>query len=147
VLENKAMRDIRPDLTQRLAAIESERQILEKRLSELEQTEFSIRVLLGAEDQSWSGSPQIALFEGRSEDQQNGKYNSPWARFVLSTLSEQGPCDLSMLKRIALKKAIGFGDKSPGRALNRLLLGMLQNGLVEKVGDGTWKLKENKIGQ
>jgi len=48
---------------------------------------------------------------------------------------------LDELKAAAVKAEIDFGERSPGRVLHYALVGMAQNGSVEK-HDEKWRIKE-----
>lgn len=138
------MRDIRPDLKERLENIAKQRQQLQESLVQLKEQEDRISDLLKVEDSRFEAEREsfLPLFEPDPETVgHNGKYGSPVARFVFDFLHENKEASLQMLKRGAAREGIPFGRKNPGRALHFLLVGMAQNGLVEKMDSGQWKLK------
>lgn len=136
------MNDIRPDLKERLEDIDRQRSAMQKRLIELQEQQESIAALLKIEEERWAALNQLDMpFVENPEDRQNGKYDSPVARFVLNALREHGDCGLPALKRLANREGIPFGRKNPGRVLHFLLTGMSQHGIVERTDRGDWRLK------
>jgi hypothetical protein len=143
------MRDIRSDLQERLSEIAKALERLEKALAALDAEETMTNSLLHREEERWAlaeRGPDVApLFPPSTprQYQDDGRYSSPIARFVLRTLAEKGPLDLWDLKIEARRSGIAFGRKNPGRSLHFLLMGMQQTGRVDKDG-GKWRLKETK---
>jgi hypothetical protein len=135
------MRDIRSDLIERLQAIRRERDEIQKRLGQLDTDEAIVSSLLEKEEATWAKLQAALPFDSSSSPQRNGKYETPLSRFVLSTLKTEGPCSLNELKNLAQRR-VSFGRKNPGRSIHFLLVGMERNGLVERLQDRTWKLKE-----
>jgi hypothetical protein len=138
------MNDIRPDLRERIEDIDKLRTKLQRRLVELQEQEERLSALLKLEEERWEAEQAILSgFVSEPDDGQgHGKYDSPLAQFVLATLREQGECSLSDLKFLARKNGISFGRKNPGRALHFLLVGMAQNGIVQRTSLRNWRLKE-----
>jgi hypothetical protein len=60
----------------------------------------------------------------------------------MKALSDHRPKSLGDLKRIAVAHGLDFNGKKPGRVIHFALLGMAQNGDVEMVEKGVWKIKE-----
>jgi hypothetical protein len=136
------MRDIRDDLKERLQDIERQRSEIQKRLIDLKEMEERLSALLEAENLRYEAERQtdLPLFEPEPmAENSNGKWDSVIARFVIESLDEHKGCDLQMLKRLAAKRGIPFGHKSPGRVLHFLLVGMQDNGVVTKEDD-VWRL-------
>lgn len=123
------MRDIRPDLRERLAMIASERARLDK-------MEAGIKALLQQEDQQH----QVFLpFNGAESDAAIAdESGTPLTRAIRTALTKRS---LSVEELKAAVKSVGydFGERSPGRVLHWGLVGM--GTAVEKVGD-KWRLKE-----
>lgn len=139
------MRDITKDLIERLDSIESERLKLNRRIAELEKDEVVVKSMLERE-QGRSGRMQPDLFESRTmpDEEANGKYATPLARAVIGALLRVDSAPLAELKKYVERQGIEFGDKSPGRAIHILLMGMRQNGLAERTAEGEWRLIESK---
>ncbi len=135
------MRDITSDLVERINELEAEQQRLTDELREIEKDKSLVKMLLEREI-ARKRRLQPALFgPGELGEGKEEKYSTPLARSVLEFLKERESAHLDDLKQNALLRGIDFADKSPGRAIHFLLLGMEQNGYVEKVQDGIWKLK------
>ncbi|MBM4036653.1 MAG: hypothetical protein FJ291_33375 [Planctomycetes bacterium] len=137
------MRDIRSDLGERLKEIEAERGRLSQRLDDLVSTEQAVRALLAEEEARWARM-QPSLFSVQSKATNGSKARTEVARFLLDALADGGPKTIRTLKESALRIGVAFGSKSPGRVIHFALLGMAQNGLVEMVSKGTWKLRREE---
>jgi hypothetical protein len=132
------MKDIRPDLRERLERLHQERAIVEMQLEELTAREASLQLLLQEEDERMSvPAEQMHLAE-----QRNSRSSSPLAQFLLKAFSRQPECTLRELKDAALKQGIRFGDKNAGRAIHFALVGMARHGLVQRQRDGKWRVLE-----
>jgi hypothetical protein len=135
------MRDIRPDLQERLQSILNKRQSLQRRLDALAVEETLLTSLLRAEDAAY---PPCSLFDALEEPEltQPGPIqpDAPLSEVLLSTLKEKsGMASLDELKESASKRGFSFGAKQPGRVIHFALIGMSQHKLVEKK-DGRWTL-------
>lgn len=135
------MRDIRNDLLERLKQMQAQRSILEAQVAELIEREAHLNALLQAEEESVKAGESMGSLITAST-RSNGSYSTPLGQFVLGAFQKQSRCSLRQLKEAAKHSGIDFGDKSPGRVIHFLLLGMEQNGIVERLRDGTWQLKE-----
>ena len=128
------MRDIRSDLQERLDAVEKDRAAMQQRMTELEQAEAGLRVLLQRESQN------TALYASDNGGADIG--GTELARLILQTLHQaKKPLILEDFKKAAEAVGFDFGDKSPGRVLHWALVGMATGNSVEKVGD-KWQIKE-----
>ena len=134
------MRDIRVDLTERLNALGGEREKLKVRMAALDHKEALIRAILQQEEDRLRRA-QAGSEPPSSNPGENGKYASPIARFVLSAFHRQNPVSLRQLRDAGVRERVPFGDKSPGRVIHFLLIGMEKNGLVERLGRGMWRYK------
>lgn len=123
------MRDIRPDLRERLAAIARER-------ARLDQVEAGIKALLEQEEH-----PRVFISSSSNGDHEVD--GTPLTRFILATLRHARPRALAIddFKEAALKEGFDFGKKAPGRVLHRAMTGIAQGDRIEKV-NGKWRLKE-----
>jgi hypothetical protein len=133
------MRDIRQDLRERLTQVQQQRTALEKQIATLEDREASLKALLQQEEEN---TRIQSVTMGTAAARANGRYSTPLARFVLRAFTKQDRCSLRELRAAAVKEGFQFGRKSPGRSIHFLLLGMKQNGMVERSRDGTWSLTE-----
>ena len=137
------MRDIRPDLKERLEAVETENGRLRQRLDELKNEDAMLRTMLAAENHRWHGD-QRSLFTGdRISVSRLGESGSPIAQFLLDTLSDGADWPLDRLKEHSPDKGIFATDEtSLGRALHGALIGLKRRGLVEMVGRGVWRIQK-----
>lgn len=138
------MRDIRPDLRERLEAISKEQQSLQSRLSELEQTEAGVRVLLLREEQRYSRGSITELHLGDNHVRAGG---TPLAKLIITTARQGGKrwFVLDDFKTAAKEAHFDFGEKSPGRTLHWALVGLTTHGHLECQGthkDRRYRLKE-----
>ena len=137
------MRDIRPDLRERLGSIEQDRTRLklstQRQLEELDQQEAGVHALLRQEER------RFASANGNGNDHHPAEEGTtPLARFILGVFSSYKPRPVSIadFKSMAAKANFDFGQKAPGRVIHWALVGMAQGGIVEKGGDDMWRLKE-----
>lgn len=121
------MRDIRPDLRERLEAIATQRM-------QLVEQENSIRALLQQEELRFAsrGSEPLTLTSTVPLPVDVNK-------LVVSVLSD-GPMTAEEIKT-KTTALYNFDGKAPGRVLNFTLQGMAKSGIVEKIED-RWKLTE-----
>jgi hypothetical protein len=124
------MRDIRADLRERLAAMARQR-------VELEVRERRLQALLRDEEvsQSIQLQPASSLVSNEATD-------GPRLReFVLGSLEDGHDWSLEALK----EHACGIGltrTGTSGRALNITLVNLLRQGLVMRLQDGKWRLRD-----
>jgi hypothetical protein len=135
------MRDIRPDLRERLQSVRDKRESLQRALDNLSVQEQMYTKLLAGEDAMFEVPPST-LFDGDEAKPQG----SPLSQVLLEALkSKPGPATLQELKDSAARQGISFGAKQPGRVIHFAMLGMAQHNLVTREGDGRWKLAEGPI--
>ena len=136
------MRDIRPDLQERLQSVLNKRASLQRRLDSLAVEEALLTKLLQAEDAMY---PPSTLFDAleEAEPTQPGPVHptsAPLSEVLLDTLKEKsGTASLDELKESATKRGFSFGAKQPGRVIHFALIGMSHHRLVERKG-GRWML-------
>jgi hypothetical protein len=133
-----AMRDIREDLRQRLTRIGLQRAELQQRLAWLGDVQEHIKAALEYETRE-SDTDQSMLFSEFGEPEPD---RSPLAQFLREVLSDLRPHTLEELKTAATARSLDFKGKNPGRVLHFALVGMAQSHLVESLGSGTWRLKQ-----
>lgn len=132
-----SMIDLREELRQRLSAIDLEKATIRERLTWLDHLTEQVKGLLEFETmrvRSLVGD-QPGLFPGDNDGER-----SMLSMFIRDALNDGLPHTLDDLKRVAQDRGMQFGDKNPGRVLHFALLGMAQNGVVEMVDKGIWKL-------
>jgi hypothetical protein len=123
------MRDIRADLRERLAATTRQR-------VELEARERCLRVLLRDEEVS-----QVRELQQAPSPVSNEVTDGPRLRkFVLGSLEDGHDWSLEALKEHASGLVLTTAGAS-GRALNITLVNLLRQGLVMRLQDGKWRLR------
>ncbi len=130
-----SMRDIREDLRHRLTKIAVQRGELRSRLAWLDEVEAHIKALVEYE-RAQVEFDQPALFTDDSLEAEQ----SAIGKFVREALSDLRPRTLDELKATAQERGMAFGDKNPGRVLHFALVGMKQNGIVDRDTEGRWRL-------
>lgn len=119
------MRDIRADLIERLRLVITELELCRQRLADLDNQKQLINTLLEAEDQKWGKAEKPDLSE-----------------MIPDIMSDGGEWYSGTIAEVLLKRGYDFGPSKPGRVIHFSLLGMAKRGLVESVGNGRWKLKQ-----
>ncbi|MGD0115717.1 MAG: hypothetical protein ABSC13_06920 [Dehalococcoidia bacterium] len=133
------MRDIRKDLKERLESIAVQKRAAENQLARLKETEDMYQALLEDEQLRWKAQqPPLAGLETMRQPKSNGR--TPLGRFIMEMLGDGRVWERADLAKLASNRGLIGTDKSPGRVLHFSLVGMAQNGLVEKVGDSSWRL-------
>lgn len=133
------MRDITKDLEERIEDVEKERAQLQRQISVLDQKAETLTTMLESERARW---PEQASLPGLVSGNGAGWLASPFSRFLQHALSDGRPRKLHELKLLATNQGIDFKGKSSGRTLHFALVGMQQNGLVERLK----KTREWKLG-
>jgi hypothetical protein len=134
------MRDIRKDLEERLIGITSERESLQNRLAHLAKAETMLRTLLEEEELRWRS--QQRPLPGLEIAQPRSGARTLLGRFILDTMSDGGEWRVPELATLAKNKGLIANGKSPKRVLHFSLVGMRNNGLVEMVTSGVWKISQ-----
>lgn len=139
------MRDITADLIERLNELQAEREHIKARLAEIDKDEAVVGAMLSRE-KAFTSRLQLGIFDTPAAGSSGeGKYSTPLASAVLEFLRGRGPTALQDIKQYAVLRGIDFGEKSPGRSVHILLLGMEQNKIVVRTEEGKWKLAEKLI--
>lgn len=131
------LRDIRPDLRERLAEVESERKLLDDR-------ERSLRALLADEERRWDRPEHPDLFDRERPEEQRAKSRrirepSDNTRFLLDTLVDDKTWSIDEIAQAAEAKGLDFDGKSAKKVLNFVLLNLRQKRLVEMVDEAHWR--------
>jgi hypothetical protein len=135
------VRDIRPDLKDRLADIKARREEMQSELRRLADQEAAVERLLLAEESKWRHTTP-SLFDSEPQPQQ-----MTLSQLLLDSLkSRNEAASLGELKEEAVRSGVPFGRKKPGRAIHFAMLGMAQHNLVERTKDGKWSLKKRTFG-
>jgi hypothetical protein len=135
------MRDIRPDLRERLQSVLNKRQTYQRALDALSVEENLLTKLLQAEDAMFDTSTLFdAVEDAKPTELSPPQPASPLSEVLLDTLkTKSGPVTIEELKQSAAQRGVPFGGKRPGRVIHFVMLGMAQHNLVEKK-DGGWML-------
>jgi hypothetical protein len=138
----KPVRDIRPDLNERLKALAERREELKFEIAQINLKEHSMKSLLAEEEARWE-KVQPALFQNgharqpETEDDRVGR--TPLARFLVSALSDRKPHVLKELVLLAIQESFDFGAKNSGRSIHFALVGLQQSGYVQRLPSGAWQ--------
>jgi hypothetical protein len=129
------MRDIRPDLRQRLSRIARERDKMHQRLRELETRQRNLETLLADEESKFNDEQQLPLFD----DTPNRRTTRAGVlrEFVAESLSDGRQASLSDLMRLACGRGI-LEPHASARALNMTLINLYRRGLIERLPSGLW---------
>jgi hypothetical protein len=136
------MRDIRADLRERLEVFQRERAQLETHIAVLDQKITITKAALQQENDRINSEQETIPFAENKPlgGAGSGPYSTPLAHSVFAAFKRENPASLEFLKAQAMKDQIPFGGKNPGRTIHFLLVGMQQNGIVERTPDGEWHL-------
>jgi hypothetical protein len=137
------MRDIRPDLRERLKSVLIKRQSHQKALDNLAAEEQLLTKMLQSEDAMFE--VPSTLFDA-AEDVGPAQPTAPLSEVLIETLkAHSGSASLDELKEGAAQRRVPFGGKQPGRVIHFAMLGMAQHRLVDRKDDGRWFLVEEPI--
>jgi hypothetical protein len=140
------MRDLRDELRQRLREIEIKRAALKEQLSYLDESESNLKQVLIYEEMRVRAEEHnlVLPFLSSPGDQPIEPGGSKLTLFLRDKLSNGQTWSLSDLKELAQSSGIDFAGKQPGRVLHFALLGMEQNGAVEMVEKGVWRMRNER---
>lgn len=127
------MRDIRPDLKERAAAIGEKIAALEAEIAVQKRHLATTEDLLARENDYWA--EQEDLFH---TPKVNGKKPS-LVEIIKDTLSQSDAMTLQEISQRAVASGYDFEGKAPGRAIHFRLVGLMRNNQAEKRGD-YWRL-------
>jgi DNA-binding transcriptional ArsR family regulator len=131
------MKDIRSDLRERLDSVGTEIADLQSKLSALQARETSLKFLLHEEDE------RIARDAPTLFPQPSPANGTGLRELVERELrNKQRPANLEEIKADITRTGYNFGEGKPGRAIHGALIGLKQNGVVDRLRDGRWVLKE-----
>jgi len=137
------VRDIRPDLKERLEALAAEREEHKRALARVDEREAVVKGLLAEEEERWE-KVQPALFENGDSGNHRREAQlvvgrTPLARFLVGALGDGRPHRLAEIVRLATDTHFDFGTKNPGRSIHFALIGLQENDFVRRLEDGTWQ--------
>ncbi len=147
------MRDIRPDLRDRLAQVAKERATLQARIAQLDQSETTLNALLTEEDALWE-KVQPTLFrvvrrELIERPSQNGNAETAdregephLSNLLLEILKASGACSKQELADEAKKREYPFGEKSVLRSTHFALVGLMRKAKIRALPNGKFRLTE-----
>jgi hypothetical protein len=130
------MRDIRPDLRQRLRCIARERDKMHQRVRELEARQRIIETLLADEEAKSKDEQQLPLFDGLAQHRPSRA--GALREFVIETLSDGREASLSDLMRLAFERGI-LEPRASARTLNMTLINLYRRGCAERLPNGLWR--------
>jgi hypothetical protein len=139
------LRDIRDDLSDRLRKIAKQRQLLLTQLKALEIQEAAAKALLNAEEAQFRG--QELPFGGDEPLQPVTSPTSVFRKFALECLSDGQDWSLSHMTKEAIERGLSSAaeGRSLGRSLHAALLGLRQQGMVERDVAGHWKIVRPRL--
>jgi hypothetical protein len=130
------MRDIRPDLKERLLRIASRRITLQAELDELSLQESRWKALLEDENALWEQQAAFgSVIEGGDPDLATG---------IHRILSDDKAHDLDEFKEQLKDAPYMPKDKNHGRVIHFALVGMQNHGIVVRNPDDTWQAVPQK---
>jgi hypothetical protein len=130
------MRDIRPDLRQRLRCIARERGKMHQRLRELEASQRNIEALLAHEEAKSKDGQQLTLFNNLPEHRVERA--RALRELIVQTLSDGRETSLSDLMRLAHERGI-LDPHASARILNMTLINLYRCGCAERLPTGLWR--------
>ena len=135
------MRDIRADLRERLENIGVQRSHFQERISQLIKVEEMLTTLLEEEEARWKSQQQFPLsgLEAEARPKTNG--HTALVRFIMEMLGDGKEWEKQALADQAKSRGLIGPGKAPVRVVHWALVGMSQNGIVEKVGS-KWRLSK-----
>lgn len=138
------MRDIRPDLQERLSSVEKELAGFQEKLRSLESQRDTLRSLLAAENERWESVTSHKEASGNGQATQQDLIGMTALSSILREhLADHKRHHLNELSEAAVKRGYPFGEKKPGRVVHFALLGMKSGNAVEQLGEGYWRLSES----
>jgi hypothetical protein len=156
-----AMRDIRPDIDDRLQELADEKRKLTERLNELAQVETQLRTLQALEERRWQAMAQtdlplspapITLRLSRMSNTAEFRYPlvkpgdlPPFSQLLFSLVDEMGPSTTAELAAAVTNRGFPFGKKSPVRSTHFGLVGLKRVNLVE-MHEGKWRRLPEHLG-
>lgn len=149
------MRDIRPDLNDRLASIQAEKRSLQSKIDEFGKFEAYLNVLIAEENRRWQAVDQATKPDGQTGDRTQIDWSrvpkvkvgdlEPFSQFVFGLVDELGPSDTTRLAQVAVDRGYPFGTKNPRRSIHFALVGLSHQNLVEK-HEGKWRRLPEQVG-
>lgn len=139
------MRDIRPELRERLKDIEEDRESMKAQLKLLEERERKVCALIEDEDQRWSDMGPSFLSSGQQDEEGLPKGSVGLGDIILGALSDGRAWAMDEFKTVAIVKGWPVNRNAAGRSLNMALQGLQARGMVEKFDTGEWRLVENDV--
>lgn len=133
------MRDIRRDLVERLDALSRQREELTRRLDELVNERSALQALLDAENRRFGD-----VSDANADEQTAAQFNMGIQEFTLGCLRLGGTWNVAGLKKRAQDQKLDFGDGLIGRRIQGALMGLAQQGLVESIGGGNWRIRKEE---
>ena len=134
------MRDIRPDLRERLAEIAARKRSLTEQLEALTANEKAVQALLRSEEDRWTASQPSLFGNGGRPASSRRRQPTRLADFLRGTMADGAVWRLDQIKEAAKSQHIDFGKKDPGRVLHFALVALKNSKQADMVGKGQWRL-------
>jgi len=150
------MRDIRPDLEERIAVLKeqlnAEQTELERRINQIRQQHdnkvgdlqaqlVAISTVLKAEQRRLWNSPQAHRSADASPQTKSPDHAQPQTRLLdilIQRLRNEGPTSCEDLRRWAIREGYLSNNDAVGPALHRALTETARTGLIRQLPDGTF---------
>jgi hypothetical protein len=140
------MRDIRPDLNERLGELKSEIVALRATLASKERHFSSTQELLARENEYWQSAnqDQKTLFDSPAAPATNGhshaNNNGTLMEFIEKALTPGMGLTAKEIGQLAVERGFDFGHKSPSRAVHFRLLNLQKAGKAAQDG-ARWSVR------
>lgn len=141
------MRDIRPDLQERVDEIDAELARLDHRSESLRQIRGYYAGLIESEGLRWS---KLAVSAPRSNnghvptptptEARRDRERTPLARFIIESLADHQPHSEKEVAELAVARGFPFGAKNPLKVVHFAMMGMGQGNKLEKLDKTVWRL-------
>jgi len=138
------MRDIRPDLIERLSGFREERLKLTARLREIDSEEAPLKVLLEAENRRFPTEVDVTVDSLTLEEPsdiaaRHFAATSDLRRIVLEVMSDRNPRSRSEITKVVEERGVQTAG-APGRSVQGTLLSLKHQGVVRALDEGIWQL-------
>jgi hypothetical protein len=151
-----AFRDIRTDLSERIAAIREERRRLGAQLKELESLEAMYVKAIETEERrvhsedltiNVTANSAARFLEAVQSVREAARTVQNARQFVLNAMKDGRNWNLTELKGLASAEGVLTKEgASIGRTLQAALMGLKQQGFVTNLGGGVWKMAKRDAG-
>lgn len=133
---------ITPALQGRLQELKRERSNLQSRLTELDQLEQAIQMVIADEARTVQAPVQLPfkVRQPRQSRQPRQIGQTPKSALIIRALGTGTEMLLGEIVAVAQARGVDFEGKDPGRSLHFALVGLQRFGYTDKDADGRWRL-------